>query len=92
MSIPIKKREQKEKAVIINEDTAHAADRNGNGDAKVAQRGLEIGEIGNRPTPNRELKTRVGKRRGREGTRGEETTTMTSIDEGIKRNNVRDDE
>lgn len=32
------KREQEGKAVVINEDILHAADVNGNGDAKVAQR------------------------------------------------------
>ena len=33
-----KKRERKRKTVVINEDIVHAADENGNGDAKTAQR------------------------------------------------------
>ena len=35
---PIKKREQKGKAVVINEEIVHTADANGNGDAKIAQK------------------------------------------------------
>ena len=38
VSTPIKKREQERKAVVINEDTVHCADGNGNGDAKVGQK------------------------------------------------------
>ena len=39
--MPIKERDQKGKAVVINEDTVHAADVNGNGDAKMAQKRRE---------------------------------------------------
>ena len=36
MSMPFKEREQKGEAVVIDEDTVHAADRHGNEDAKAA--------------------------------------------------------
>ena len=37
MSIPIKRHDKKMKAVVINEDSVDAADRNENGESKVAQ-------------------------------------------------------
>ena len=36
--MPTKKRERKRKAVVIDEDTVHTADENGNRDGKTAQK------------------------------------------------------
>ena len=38
MSIPIKRHDKKMKALVINEDSVDAADRNENGESKVAQK------------------------------------------------------
>ena len=82
--MPIKEREQKGKAVLIDEDTAYGADRNGNGDAKVAQK---------RPVKRRKsesanvvLQTKRMKdlSRKKKGVRVEETTKMPSFDEPIR--------
>ena len=86
VSMPMKKREQKGKAIVINEGIVHAADGDGNGNAKVAQK---------RPVQRRKSecanakpRTKLMKEpsRKKKGVRVEETTTMASIDKPIREN------
>ena len=67
VSVRTKKCERKRKAVVIDEDTVRAADKNGNGDAKTAQkRGKRMKSANAKPRTKR---TKVGKGRGSEGKR-----------------------
>ena len=82
MSVPIEKREQKGKAIVINDDTVHSADVNGNGDARVAYMGPVKRQ---KSAPNRSLngrKNRIGKGRG---VRVEGTTKVDLAVEGAHR-------
>ena len=84
MSTPTKKRERKRKVVVTNEDTVHAVDENGNGDAKTAQ---------NRPIKRRKGESANAKPRTtqtkepskkKKGVGVEETTKGDTNDEPIR--------
>ena len=77
VSLPIKGRERKRKAVVINEDTVHGVDGDGNGDAKAAQK---------RPVKRRKSESADAKPRTRKkkGVRVGETTKVTSSDDPIR--------
>ena len=77
--MPTKKRKRNRKAVVTSEDTVHAADGHGNGDAKAAQK---------RPVKRRKsesanaiprTKRMKDPNRKTKGVRVEETTRMTSF-------------
>ena len=77
VSLPIKGRERKRKAVVINEDTVNGVDGDSHGDAKVAQK---------RPVKRRKSETADAKPRTRKkkGVRVGETTKVTSSDDPIR--------
>ena len=71
-------------AVVINEDAVHAADGNGNGDAKVAQkRQLKRRKIESANARPRTKWTKEPSRK-RMGVRMEETTKVASVDEPMR--------
>ena len=82
--MPIKESGQKRKAVVTNEDTVHAADGNGNGDAKAAQKGpakRRKSESANVVPRTKRMKVPSRKEKG---VRVEETMKMVSFDEPIR--------
>ena len=81
VSMPTKKCEQKRKAVVINEDTVHAAVNNGNGRPRIGQYRRKSESANAKP------RTKRVKEPGRKkGARVEETTKVARID---KRKHVR---
>jgi hypothetical protein len=84
VSLPIKGRERKRKAVVINEDTVCSADGGSNGDAKAAQKG----PVKRRKSESANAKPRTKRTkepsRKKKGAGAEETTKVTNIDEPIR--------
>jgi hypothetical protein len=85
VSLPIKGRERKRKAVVIDEDTVCAADGSSSGNPKAAQKG----PVKRRKSESANAKPRTKRAkepsRKKKGVGAEETTTkVTSIDEPIR--------